>query len=267
MEKAHDWKYVKSKSKGRRLAGPYKADDTAYSPKDAGMVVEADHSSPAASASPRSLIAPPASADFILFDDQEDAVGDDDPLYLHYDNAHNTESYLPWTSPMTRLRDNELLIERFSQTYHNMQGNANGMPSSRDAALDPALSSFALHGIQHYPQADGQGVGEVTIKIESPVVSVDPVFPRKRKYEPFDTPLAHLEQAPISTSATGPNRGGKAGAGQGAPIPSRPHLASKRGDSSGEDGCRPKKKTKPNPTEDFTDTTMPDIFRHAHPDI
>ncbi|KAK4044011.1 hypothetical protein C8A01DRAFT_12503 [Parachaetomium inaequale] len=268
MEKAHDWKYVKSKSKGRRPAAQHKTGDSDYSPNNYAMAVDADHSSSTISTSPQSLVAPPPGVDFVLFDDQEDALGDDDdPLYPHYGDS--AESYLPWTSPMTRLRDNELLIERFSQTYNSMQENPSTAASSSDAELDPGLSNFALHGIQHYPQADAHApfVGDAAIKMESPVMTIDSVFPRKRKYEPVEVPSGQLEQAPTAASGVGPNRSRKAGAGQGAPTPSKARLASKCRDSSGEDGCRPKKKIKPNSTEDFTDTSMPDIFRHAHPDI
>jgi hypothetical protein len=269
MEKAHDWKYVKSKSKGRRPAAQHKAGDSDYSPNNYTMSVDADHSSSTISTSPQSLVAPPPGVDFVLFDDQEDALGDDDdPLYYPH-CGDSAESYLPWTSPMTRLRDNELLIERFSQTYNSMQENPSTAASSSDAELDPGLSNFALHGIQHYPQTDAHApfVADAAIKIESPVLTVDTSFPRKRKYEPVETPPAHPGQAPTTASGVGPNRSRKAGAGQGAPTPSKARLASKCRDSSGEDGCRPKKKIKPDSTEDFTDTSMPDIFRHAHPDI
>ncbi|KAK4252295.1 hypothetical protein C7999DRAFT_10069 [Corynascus novoguineensis] len=267
MEKAHNWKYVKSKSKGKRSAAQQKADDSAYRLQSCAVAVEAGHSSPAVPASHRSMTAAPSGGDFVLFDDQEDAVGDDDdPLCLQYDDTDAAESYLPWTSPMTRLRDNELLIERFSQTYNNMQGTANTMPSTGDGGMDPVLPDATLRVFQHYHQGDTLGADAVAIKVESPVMSLDPALPMKRKFKLFEAPIQQRGQAPTSTPSTRSNRGRKQGTGQGAPLPSRSRFPSKRGDGSGGDESSPKK-MKLDPTEDFTDTTMPDIFRHAHPDM
>jgi uncharacterized C2H2 Zn-finger protein len=271
MEKAHNWTYVRSKSKGSRLVAQRKADDNGYTPSNHGLLVDADLSSTAASASPRSLIAPPAEEDFVLFDDQ-DAIGDHDDNRLftpRYSDTHHVESYLPWTSPTTRLRDNELVLERFSQTYNSMQANATTAVGTYGIGPGPALPNFSPHGLQHYPKFGHQVpfTTNVTIKVESPVLTLDTAIPTKRKYEPVESPLAHVEQAPASTSGMRPNPSRKAGAGQGAPTPSRARPASKCGNSSGEDVGRPKKKTKSNPTEDFDDISMPDIFRHAHPSL
>jgi len=264
MEKAHNWNYVRSKSKGSRLVAQRKAGDDGYTPNNHGMIVDADLSSTAASASPRSLVAPPTDRDFVLYG--EDAIGDpDDSLYPHCSDTHHVESYLPWTSPTTRLRDNELVLERFSQTYNSMQGNT----STYGVGPGPALPNFLPHGLQHYPKFGHQVqfTPNVTIKTEAPVLTLDTTIPMKRKYEPVEAPLAHLEQAPAATSGMRPNPSRKSGAGQGAPTPSRARPASKGGNSSGEDVGRPKKKTKPSPTEDFDDISMPDIFRHAHPSL
>jgi hypothetical protein len=271
MEKAHNWTYVRSKSKGSRSVAQRKADDNGYTPSNHGLLVDADLSSTAASASPQSLIAPPAEEDFVLFDDQ-DAIGDHDDNRLftpRYSDTHHVESYLPWTSPTTRLRDNELVLERFSQTYNSMQANATTAVGTYGIGPGPALPNFSPHGLQHYPKFGHQVpfTTNVTIKVESPALTLDTAIPTKRKYEPVESPLAHVEQAPASTSGMRPNPSRKAGAGQGAPTPSRARPASKCGNSSGEDVGRPKKKTKSNPTEDFDDISMPDIFRHAHPSL
>ncbi|EAQ90967.1 hypothetical protein CHGG_02902 [Chaetomium globosum CBS 148.51] len=270
MEKAHNWEYVRSKSKGSRAVAQQKLDDDGYPLNNHGMMLDTDLRNTPASASPRSLITPPAGVDFILFDDQEDAIGDhDDNLYSHYADAHNVESYLPWTSPTTRLRDNELVLERFSQTYNSMQANASTAVGTYGVGPGLALSNFPSHGLQHYPKI-GHPVpftANVTIKVESPILTLDTAIPRKRKYEPVEAPLAHLEQVPASTSSMRPNPSQKTGAGQGTPTPSRARPASKCENSSGEDVGRPKKKTKPNSTEDFDDMSMPDIFRHAHPTL
>lgn len=272
MEKAHDWKYVRSKSKGKRLAAEQNAGDSTYSPNVPGMAVDADHNTSAASSSPQSLLVQPQEMDFILYDDdQADALGDDDDPLYGYGDPSNAESYLPWTSPMTRLRKNELFIETFSQTYNGTQENTHARTMARpsEAELGPVLSNFSPLGIPHCPQAGrhAQFVGDAAIKVESPVLAVDEVSPMKRNYALVEYPTAGSKQATHSASGMGPPSSRKPGAGQGVPVPSKARAASKHWDNSGEDGCPPKKRSKLNPAEDFTDTSMPDIFRFAHPQI
>jgi uncharacterized C2H2 Zn-finger protein len=269
MEKAHGWKYVRSKSKGKGLANPEKVADSDCSPKDCGLTAVVDHSSSVPSSSPRSLTVPPSGMDFVLFDDdQADALGDDDDLYPGYGDAPDAESYLPWTSPMTRLRKNEQFIETFSQTYDGLQTKPSIGGVTGNTEGDSFLSDFAFYSIQHHQQAHdhGQPVGAVAIKVESPVMTFDNVSPMKRKYEPAEAHPAGPEPT-YSASGVGAQPSQRAREGQGASNPSGPRGGSKYRDSGGEDGCRPTKKPRLNPVEDFTDTSMPDIFRHAHPDI
>ncbi|KAL2135530.1 hypothetical protein VTI74DRAFT_8136 [Chaetomium olivicolor] len=270
MEKAHDWVYVRSKSKGSRSAFQFRAIGEEYAPKDSGMAVDA-HGGSGLSSSPQSLV-PPPNADFILFDnDGADAVGeDDDHPYPGYGEAQGTESYLPWTSPMTRLRKNEQFIEMFSQTYHGAQDRMCSVGGTSDSEADAMFSSPVQHEVRGFPPADGHDrsyAGEIAVKVESPIMTVDATPPRK-KYEPFEVSPGE------SNKATFPNPHGQsssntvqAGAGQAAPTPSKARLSSKSRDSGGEGSFRPKKRLRPSPPEDFTDTSMPDIFRHAHPHI
>ncbi|KAK4147057.1 uncharacterized protein C8A04DRAFT_9398 [Dichotomopilus funicola] len=303
MEKAHNWTYVKSKSKGKQTAlTQSKPKDTTGSPNQLSLLTGAAihnspnqltiptgaviHSSPAFSASasistpasPHSLAGPPTTVDFVLFDDQEDAEGEDDdtPLYTHFGNVQEPDSYLPWTSPGTRLRDNERMIQHFSQAYNCMPGTLIPPTHLPDARLDPALSNFAAlpaYGLPYsQPVGDhGHFANDAAIKIESPIdIPVDDFFPAdgavKRKHE---TPENHLTQhgQVQATTGSGPSGNHTAGADRRAPGRSKAHLASAPGNNSGEDGSRPKKKLKSNDTQEFTDTSMPDIFRHAHPDI
>ncbi|AEO57715.1 hypothetical protein MYCTH_2304236 [Thermothelomyces thermophilus ATCC 42464] len=267
MEKVHNWEYVKSKSRGRRSAAQRKAADGARASENCAVAVDADHSRPALATSHRPATAPTTGGDFLLFDDQEDAVGeDDDPHCLQYGGTDNAESYLPWTSPTTRLRDNELLIERFSQTYNGAQGNANAIPSTLGAGMDPVLPDLVLPGARYYPQGDDGNANAVAIKVESPVKSLDTASPTKRKYQLFKDRSPQQNSTPASTQAREPNRGREAGAGQGPSISLGYRPSVKRGDGSDGNGSRPKR-AKLDPARDFTDTTMPDIFRHAHPDI
>jgi hypothetical protein len=270
MEKAHDWKYIRSKSKGKGLAEQHTTDhDVGAGAKDCGMGIEADHNNSVASSSPQPMTVLTPATDFILFDEHADALGDDDDqLFPCYGDSQNPESYLPWTSPVTRLRDNELFIEKFSQRYDGIQGKPRGVPDPSTSGLVPVLSPFGLYNLQHQEVEDRvQSVDNVFIKLEPADMEADMVFPRKRKHEAVETPSSAPAQSIPSTSGMAPQRSRKAGTGQAALTPSGPPGVSNAGGSSSEDGRRPKKKPKHNPAEDFTDTSMPDIFRHAHPHI
>jgi hypothetical protein len=262
MEKAHNWKYVRSKSKGKRSAAQHNTAGSGSSPHERAMTADVDLDTSAASSSPHSLMAHPGDVDFTLYgdDDQTGAIGETDGyLFPGYGEIQNISSYLPWTSPVTRLRKNEAVIETFSQAYKGTPGDTS-----------PVLSNFSLHGIQHYPQPDDlcHFADDAAIKVESPALSPeDTVFSRKRKHEPVKAPVAEQMQATDLASGAAPPRSQNTRAGQGVSTPSTARGMSKPRDRSGDDGCPTRKKLKPSPTEDFTDTSMPDIFRHAHPHI
>ncbi|KAK4242566.1 hypothetical protein C8A03DRAFT_11233 [Achaetomium macrosporum] len=268
MEKAHNWVYVRSRSKGKQSTAQLKASGCDYSPKVCQGTAEAVHNAAVTSAPPPASIVPLTHMDFVLFDDdQADAIGDnDDSLYAGYDDSEGAQSYLPWTSPSTRLRRNERFIEMFSQTYNGAHDKTSSIADN--AEVDPMLSGPASHDIQYHLRANDhvQFVGDVAIKAESPIAPVDTIFPSKRKYEPVEVPSAQSGQASPSSSGGRPSGSRKAGPGQTARTSSKPGLSSQYRPGP-EDGSRPQKKHKPNPTDDFTDTSMPDIFRHAHPHI
>jgi hypothetical protein len=283
MEKAHNWVYVRSRSKGnKQSAAQFKAAAGCdYSPKVCQGTAEAMHDHEPAvtssSAPPPASTVPLPALDFVLFDDgQADAIGDnDDSLYADYNDCEGAQSYLPWSSPSTRLRRNEQLIEMFSQAYNGTHEKTGSIADYAD--VDPTLSGLTSHtGFQHHPgdSDQGQSADDVTIKVEveSPIVSVGTALPNKRKYEAVVAPAAQLGQAPPS-SASGerPSRSRicRVGAGRTARTSSKSGAYSEYRRHGSEDGPRPPKKQRlnPNPTEDFTDTSMPDIFRHAHPHI
>jgi hypothetical protein len=270
MEKAHNWDYVRSKSKGKRSPAQLKADDDwNYSPKECGLTLEADHSSSIASTSPPPFLAPPPGMDFVLFDDDQDAIGeDDDHLYTAYGGAQGLESYLPWTSPMTRLRKNETFIEMFTQTYNGALDKTSTANDTNDVDVDPMLSDETLHHIQNHERASTRALfaSDVVIKVESPIMMADAYLPRKRKYEPIEA-SANPKLATFMASGDQSFSNRTAGAGQALSTPAKPWAPSRDGDGPDEGNRRPRKKSKPNSAEDFTDTSMPDIFRHAHPDI
>lgn len=271
MEKAHNWVYVRSKSKGKRSPAQNKLDSFDASPNDCGMTVEADHSSSIASTSPPPLLAPPSNMDFVLFDDdQADAMGeDDDDLYPAYGDAQGPESYLPWTSPMTRLKKNESFIEMFTQAYNGTVDKTMIGNGASGIQVDPILSDETLHDIHNHQSGDEHEVfaSDVVVKVESPAVTVDQFFPRKRKQELIETTPMDPNPRTGLTPGQQPSNSRKAGAAQAISSSSKAQVPWRRTGGSGDGNERPSKRSKPTPSEDFTDTSMPDIFRYAHPQI
>ncbi|KAK4106533.1 hypothetical protein N658DRAFT_439080 [Parathielavia hyrcaniae] len=266
MEKAHGWKYVKSKSKGKRHATRRRAADIDESPRAGGMAVVVDHSTSVPSSSPPSAVTP--GMDFVLFDDdQADAIGDDDDhFYPSYSDAPDSQSYLPWSSPMTRLRKNEQFIETFSQTYEVFQDKPSMDRCTSNTEGDSILSNYTFYDDRRHQHVDchDHPLGEAAIKVESPVMTFDDVSPTKRRYEPVE---AHgADAGPTSPTPGVDQQHDRRGRARRGP-PTRSCAGSIYGDGGGEDGCQPRKRPRLNPVESFTDTSMPDIFRYAHPDI
>ncbi|KAL2271643.1 hypothetical protein VTJ83DRAFT_1014 [Remersonia thermophila] len=263
MEKAHNWEYVRSKSKGKRSTPQAKeaVDDNAAGSNDGVTPAGGNHG---ASAEPALTDPCPfRSGDFVLYDgdDQADAIGEDDSFYSHRPEPQPmADAYLPWTSPMTRLKKAEGFIERFSQTYKGTQEGQDTPMSGCSSAPGSALSPLVYPGAHQYPPRPGAH-GSM-IKVESPVLTLDSVFPGNSKYESIDGALFEPKQDPDVAPP------GASDAGQGAPL----HLPKgsgtfQRGNSNSDNDCIPRKKQRPSPVEDFTDTSMPDIFRFAHPEI
>ncbi|GAB1320518.1 hypothetical protein MFIFM68171_10728 [Madurella fahalii] len=261
MEKAHKWVYVRSKSKGIRAAGQ-------HSPTEPETPTEEHHNPPVAVASLHPPAGPSPGMDFILFDsDQVDAIGeDDDTLYL--------ESYLPWASPNTRTRKNEMIIEMVTQaqTYSDLADKTTAVGAT-DVLVDPMLCGQVPCDSQNHQGVDAPGlfVNDPAIKVESPVVTADEILaadlfvPRKRKHGLVEVPPGDSNSNIMPPSGgqlfgNRKSRPGQASQQQSEPNPNR------RGGS--DEGNRPPmKKPRLSPPAKFTDTSMPDIFRSAHPNI
>ncbi|KAK3996116.1 hypothetical protein QBC44DRAFT_387160 [Cladorrhinum sp. PSN332] len=265
MEKAHKWTYVRSKSNGKRLPG--------QSPEFAGYhltpedVSIADRSPSGSSISPQPFLGPQPGMDFVLFDDQADAYGEDDDdnnnnNYTYQNQAPDT--YLPWTSPTTRVRKAESFIQEFTQTYNGALSTKPVDGSfQNDVLLDPRLAYHSPLSIQTYQSGDDHSViGEAIIKMESPITPMKSYSPVKRKYEPMDGSSQDSKPPTAPTYGSAIPRQASSLATRG---PSK--TPSHRRESFGEDGRRPDKRPRVDPIENFTDTNMPDIFRYAHPQI
>ncbi|KAK3357419.1 hypothetical protein B0T25DRAFT_157517 [Lasiosphaeria hispida] len=271
MEKKHEWKYIRSKSNGKRItvqSGPHLE---AASPITApGPRITPTLSKP--------LSVHPFGPDFVLFPDSADqSMGlgeDEDDLGLGYGDPqdHDSQTFIPWTSPTTRIRKNQYMLDTFSQTY---SGAPERPVTQSDIAIDPALAHYSPLPTPGYRRFDGSGMGVIGtyVKPEAAGVAMDQVSPWAEESDTGSTPddspsggrnpsTAYSSQfhTPQNNSFDlgGPSRSGP----QKGLTP--PKLR-RRG--SEEDDRRPEKKLKSNAVEDFTDTNMPDIFRFAHPQI
>ncbi|KAL2018814.1 hypothetical protein VTK56DRAFT_372 [Thermocarpiscus australiensis] len=267
MEKAHGWVYVRSKPKGKRVSAQHRVDlDRDHGSKDPEDTAEADRSTSAGPAPPRPLFAPPPGMDFILYDDdQVDAVGEHDgSTYPDYGDSQGPDSYLPWPSPLTRLRKKESFIEMFTQTYNGGLDKAADVDGTDDVQPDSMSSGQTRHDTEGHPQADEYSFleSDAAIKVESPATTIYTFFPRKRKLA-FDEASSSVDPNPPAVSASDDEAFEKqqVEAGQTARYQSKSPSGHRQG--CGEGGPPPKKKLQPNPAENFTDTSMPDIFRFA----
>ncbi|KAK4668088.1 uncharacterized protein QC764_701960 [Podospora pseudoanserina] len=259
MEKAHKWKYVRSKSNGKRLPTTGQS-DIVYRLKtdEATLGVRNFGPSPI---SPQPPLIPPRGHDFVLYDDdqQEDAFGEeDDEAYSGFQDPEGFQSYLPWNSPNTRVRQAESVIDSCNDTLERPLGSE----FYGSGLLDPRLSSYQTPpGSESHRTPDTPCLDiAAAIKVESPTVTMDFFSPPKRKYEAVD---GSSQESKPTTNATRGASNPRAHRATSGPAKSTPN----RRDSFDEDGHRPTKKARQMPVEDFSDTSMPDIFRFAHPTI
>ncbi|KAK3333992.1 hypothetical protein B0T19DRAFT_440688 [Cercophora scortea] len=269
MEKTHDWTYIRSKSNGKLSATPQ---GTSPGYRLGASISAAPYSAPTP---PGPHFMPPAGPDFVLFPGDPT---DDDDIDLGYEHpgGHNSQVYLPWTSPMTRLRRNESVIEEFTQTY-------NGAPERNthhsDALIDPRLSQGIFHGLPDDTRLDKSTsfFDNDCIKAEPTNTSTDQLPPTKHERRPSSVFAGFSEKLNISavqpSSYHSPpqnsrpvDRPSKASAPPSQPSPLFKATLTRRRKHD-DDGQSPQKRLKSGAVENFSDTGMPDIFRYAHPHI
>ncbi len=281
MEKAHGWEYVRSKPGGKRVLSPsgITAPPVALPPG-----LEQQHLSREASVALFGQLGCPNDdfADAIGADDgdcdnaldSDDGDGDDaldsddgdDNLGLDDgDGDHESAcpGYLPWNSPVTRLRANESIIEKFDEDYDGCWDNLGQAVDPLGIGLSLGLPSaaFGSPDVDSQQAVDGGlfAAGQVFVKVESPTMTAAAAFPRTR-------PGPRLQQSgPPQQAALATPARGSLGRATRLTKPKR-RARDEDGDSDDENVGR-RKKQKPDSVEGFTDMTMPDIFRYAHPDI
>ncbi|KAK0630819.1 hypothetical protein B0T17DRAFT_507255 [Bombardia bombarda] len=141
MEKTHRWNYIRSKSNGKSPTSQHQVGLSYH--------LQAEPFTAAGSISPspnHALIPPPPGSDFVLYPQEFDhsimvGEGDDDrePGYDQPQDQDSQQVFLPWTSPTTRIRNNESFIEMFTQTYN---GDPDRPVGDRDALVNPSLSQY-----------------------------------------------------------------------------------------------------------------------------
>ncbi|KAK4456160.1 hypothetical protein QBC34DRAFT_287362 [Podospora aff. communis PSN243] len=259
MEKKHGWNYQRSKSNGKRLVRQQPSSQSRPAPiaLQTNLPMTMDSSPQAASTSFKPSSAPPFGSDFVLFPDDADqpiVLGQPgDQFGRNYEAAEDDESrvFLPWTSPTTRLLKNQSALDMFTETYNRASGKGLGHP---DAMIDPSLPQYNQLPGPGYSRLDGHRLSAMSspVKAEPPGLTVD-------RYSGPSTAYSSQFHTPHSAGLdyTGPPAPpGQMGWNQG----------NLRRRGSDDDGHRPEKKLKSG-VEEFTDSTMPDIFRFAHPHI
>jgi len=248
MEKAHGWQYTRSK---RRAPQDHQTPEiAALTPPDS-----------CATATSESVSLPPHDQDFILYPSdnagQQMNIDDEEEDYdLDDVSSHDqsSQTYVPWTSPNTRLRRNETLLENFDQQYDGSHASF----GSNDLMIDPDLPRYM-------PTDFGDDKTSVKPEPESTTLPQDEFTSRPNN------------DRRGSGGQTQPQRSSTPENGQSKLISSSDPISKSLGFSSRsttdrrhkreDDSPEPRKRQKHNEPENFTDLDMPCIFRFAHPTV
>jgi hypothetical protein len=223
------------------------------------------------------------SVDFVLFPpdqtDQSGVLGKDDVEdgdYLSFDSHGGLDAqvFIPWTSPGTRLRNNQTLLQHFNQAYDKPTDH------HENILIDPRLSHAAGLGLD-WPELVSSAqashmAGDTKMLIDTHEVAGErPSLKRRREDASLDCHVAGIQSRPGNPSEAASNslvetRQSLSGVSHG--LRQRPVLRlaitkpEEDEDEDEDDEERPNKR--PRPTKvDFKDTEMPDIFFSAYPHI
>ncbi|KAK0711195.1 hypothetical protein B0H67DRAFT_646588 [Lasiosphaeris hirsuta] len=271
MEKKHEWKYIRSKSNGKRVT----VQPGSHLEEASPITAPGSRINPTI---PKPLSMHPFGPDFVLFPDSADhSMGlgeDEDDLGLGYSHPqdHDSQTFIPWTSPTTRMRKNQYMLDTFSQTY---SGTPERPITQSDMAIDPDLPRYSPLPAPGYRSLDDPGMGVVgtSVKPEAAGMAMDQVSSWAGGSDtgstPDDSPSGGRNPSTAySSQFHTPQNDSYDFGGPSRPGPQKgwtPPKLRRRG--SEEDDRRPEKKLKSTAVEEFTDTNMPDIFRFAHPQI
>ena len=268
MEKAHGWTYVRSRASNRE------GHSGGRGTVDSDIADEPQY--PSVSVTGPSELQP--GPDFILYPDRPDFGSGDEDIFLGFEHAgtQGSQSFIPWTSPMTRLRRNETFLQKFSQTYkteslspeHALLDDfpvdpslTNNLPG-RTAALgqETAIKSLTPMEAARRRSQGQQNVNagiqdSITVQYQAPNVKVENPSPQAGATTSQRANPANQQSASRHSKVM--TRSGK----------SFQTPASDDEDDQDEEDRPPRKRVKRSPEVDLDDTQMPCPFRLAHPEI
>ncbi|OIW34076.1 hypothetical protein CONLIGDRAFT_208300 [Coniochaeta ligniaria NRRL 30616] len=269
MEKTHGWRYVRSKSNGRRVSrrvGSQLAALQTFLPTNPSQSFHQKSSS--FKPSPR-----PAADDFVLFPHGRDYAPSDDDYdhdgFMDLDDggSQGSDVVIPWTSPDTRLRRRETFLQKFTQKFNKHEDDPPIDPQlSSVGGIDTPKSSTAYNNLD--PASYTAGTARNASTEKRPISSVT-------AHSLPSTPYTmDFQQRP--GGSVPPVRHGRSSSVNMMPsavTPSVQHAISripkisKRKEEEDPEDEHPQKKFKPSPKADFKDNQMPDIFVAAHPEV
>ena len=235
MEKAHQWKYEKSKTKGRRSAQP--------------NANRAHRPTPPVAAAPRPLSFLPPNGDFSLFEDQDAPGEEDDTPYPEAQPTMESESFAPWDSPNTRI-----------QRIQNVLDKTDEVADGHDSQVDSMLSADTLDAFPTHEEAgtvDETTTNQASVKSELPWMKDTDLF--SKPFSSTDSFSAGPAASALRERSFMPQQFGHPN-----PVSSKPPASDRR--ELNENEAPPRKKIKTDP-EGSPDQEMPDLFRYAHPSI
>ncbi|KAB5570629.1 hypothetical protein GE09DRAFT_714478 [Coniochaeta sp. 2T2.1] len=274
MEKTHGWRYIRSKSNGRRVSrrvGAQLAALQTFLPSPASQSVNPQSSSLKHSPHPAD------NDDFVLFPHDGDHAPSDD----EYDNdgfmdiddrgSEGSDMVIPWTSPDTRLRRRETFLQNFTRKFNSHEA---------DLPIDPQLSSMGA--LRPFPETNTTCQGSSLSPRTNYPAGSRPNAPLEVTHDTAtntrslpNTPLTlALQQRPAgSVPPSHHGRSSSLNMRQSAAAASMRHAVPrllttlKRREEDDPQDEHPQKRFKPSPKLDFKDNQMPDIFVAAYPEV
>ena len=270
MEKAHGWTYVRSRASNRETHPDVRGniDNVAGGPQYPGLSI----TGPAAELQ--------HDQDFVLYPDRPEFASGDEDVFLGFEHSgtQGSQSFIPWTSPMTRLRRNETFLQKFSQTYKTESLSPEDALCDDEAfPIDPNLSNTISNGavslenglsvnhltplqtaarrLQEQQGGHANIQDSITVQCQQPIVKVEDPSPQKG---PATSQNVNTGDQQVSS------RHSKVMTRSGVPL--QTPASDDEGDHDDEDRP-PRKRVKRSPEADLDDTQMPCPFRLAHPAI
>ena len=294
MEKAHDWKYVRSKAAGkqRTAAASVDSDHEWYPPSGSIPITTSPTqdiqlpSTPYRNETNRPLSFPDGLTTTPLRIGMDNGEYDRPIVSPDVWARQDIETYIPWPSPLTRLRENVTFLQRFARTYSPSEQPAPDYlsiiaPSALGTNPDCLSEAIALHTPQTSPlESNDLATSEADTPLDNEACGLHCLYSSPLPSPAachFQLPITPTQQAGLAPNLSKPQYQGVSGHNQASSsqptrrhnLRSHPPPPAPGSDDEGDDhdDDRPRKRIKPMPTDDFKDSEMPDIFHVAHSHI